>query len=247
MTHTTLHAKESQPAMAPDRRNRRLHRIVMTAMMIGASVMLAGCGTNKDNMSTGAIPDDYRTRHPITLNEVEHTLDIPIASGDHRLSNGVQDSIGGFATDYLSTSSGSIQIMLPQGSANAGAAANVRAQIRKVLTANHRDLVSGVCHRRRRSGAPELCRDHGRDQPVRRMAGRSTEQHVQQHELSQFWLCFAEQHRCPDREPDGSCHAKSRGADRRDPALDRYRPLSRRQRHLHGMTRLDALNDRKIA
>ncbi|EHS52420.1 pilus (Caulobacter type) biogenesis lipoprotein CpaD [Rhizobium sp. PDO1-076] len=135
MTHTTLHAKESQPAMAPDRRNRRLHRIVMTAMMIGASVMLAGCGTNKDNMSTGAIPDDYRTRHPITLNEVEHTLDIPIASGDHRLSNGVQDSIGGFATDYLSTSSGSIQIMLPQGSANAGAAANVRAQIRKVLTA----------------------------------------------------------------------------------------------------------------
>lgn len=135
MTYTTLHAKESQPAMAPDRKNRRLYRIAMTALMIGTSAMLAGCGTNKDNMSTGAIPDDYRTRHPITLNEVEHTLDIPIASGDRRLSNGVQDSIGGFATDYLSTSSGSIQIMLPQGSGNAGAASNVRAQIRKVLTA----------------------------------------------------------------------------------------------------------------
>jgi len=135
MSNTTLHAKESQPAMAPDRKTRSLYRIAMTALMIGSAAMLAGCGTNKDNMSTGAIPDDYRTRHPITLNEVEHTLDIPIASGDHKPANGVQDSIGGFASDYLPTSSGTIQIMLPHGSANSGAAANVRAQIKKVLTA----------------------------------------------------------------------------------------------------------------
>ncbi len=31
---------------------------------------------NKDGMSTSAIPDDYRTRHPIMLSEVEHTLDV---------------------------------------------------------------------------------------------------------------------------------------------------------------------------
>ncbi|MDH4441017.1 MAG: CpaD family pilus assembly protein [Rhizobium sp.] len=133
MTTKTLHSSESQKTMASA--TRTVHRLVMAAIILGTSSVLAGCGNmNKDGMSTSAIPDDYRTRHPIMLSEVEHTLDVPIASGDRKLTNGLRDSIGGFANEYLSSSSGTIQIMLPQGSANAGAASALRRQIRDVLT-----------------------------------------------------------------------------------------------------------------
>jgi pilus assembly protein CpaD len=133
MKTTTLHSRESHKAMAST--TRPLRRLVLAAVILGTSSILAGCGNmNKDQMSTSAIPDDYRTRHPIMLSEVEHTLDVPIASGDRKLTNGLRDSIGGFANEYLSSSSGTIQIMLPQGSANSGAASVLRKQIRDVLT-----------------------------------------------------------------------------------------------------------------
>jgi pilus assembly protein CpaD len=132
MKTKTLHSRESQKAMASTTSS--LHRLALAAVIIGTSSVLAGCGSmNKDNMSTSAIPDDYRTRHPIMLSEVEHTLDVPIASGDRKLTSGLRDSIGGFANEYLSSSSGTIQIMTPQGSANSGAASVMRKQIREVL------------------------------------------------------------------------------------------------------------------
>jgi pilus assembly protein CpaD len=111
----------------------RFARTALAATILGAVAILSGCGTNRDDLTTGSIPDDYRTRHPITLTEVEHTLDIPIASGDRQMTIGMSDAVGGFASDYLSSSSGTIQILLPQGSPNAGAAAQMRKQIRQVL------------------------------------------------------------------------------------------------------------------
>lgn len=133
MKTKTLNSRESQDAMASA--TSTFHRLALAAVMLGTSLALTGCGNlNKDGMSTSAIPDDYRTRHPIMLSEVEHSLDVPIASGDHKLTNGLRDSIGGFANEYLSSSSGTIQIMMPQGSANAGAASILRKQIRDVLT-----------------------------------------------------------------------------------------------------------------
>lgn len=131
MKHSARQVRESRPAMASARHS--FQRILLGSVLLGAAA-LAGCGSMKDQMSTSAIPDDYRTRHPIMLSEVEHTLDVPIASGDRKLTLGVQDSIAGFAADYLSTSTGTIQIMVPHGSPNSGAASAMRKQIRQVLT-----------------------------------------------------------------------------------------------------------------
>ena len=132
MENSLRHLKESQPAMASARHS--LQRLVLGSVLIGAAAVLAGCGSMKDHTTTSAIPDDYRTRHPIMLSEVEHTLDVPIASGDRKLTVGVQDSIAGFAADYLSASTGTIQVLVPHGSPNSGAASAMRKQIRHVLT-----------------------------------------------------------------------------------------------------------------
>lgn len=107
-------------------------RFAALAILAG---LLASCGT-KDNLATGAIPDDYRTRHPIMLAEAERTIDIPVASGDTRLTQGTRDVIRGFAAEYRHASSGVIQIMLPRGSANSHAAHIVRKEIRRLLAAS---------------------------------------------------------------------------------------------------------------
>ena len=132
MKHSARQVRESRPAMASV--GHSFQRILLSGLVIGTAVVLSGCGSTKDRMTTSAIPDDYRTRHPIMLSEVEHTLDVPIASGDRKLTVGVQDSIAGFAADYLSASTGTIQIMVPHGSPNSGAASGMRKQIRQVLT-----------------------------------------------------------------------------------------------------------------
>ena len=112
---------------------RHMRRLAMVMTVTAVSALLQGCGT-RDGMTTGSIPDDYRTRHPITLTEVEHTLDVPIASGDRHLTTGMRDSIKGFINEYKTSSSGVIQIQAPDGSMNAGAAAAARHEIRRMLT-----------------------------------------------------------------------------------------------------------------
>lgn len=126
-------SRKAMPARKSDLIASRLKGLTLAAVVLGAAAVLTGCGANRDGMTTGAIPDDYRTRHPITVTEVEHTLDIPISSGDRKLTIGMKDTIAGFASDYLASSSGTMQIMVPQGSMNAGAASMLRKEIRATL------------------------------------------------------------------------------------------------------------------
>ncbi|MDO9417858.1 CpaD family pilus assembly protein [Pararhizobium sp.] len=93
---------------------------------------LAGCA-NRPEMTTGSLPDDYRTRHPIMIAEAERTIDIPVSSRDRRLTMGMKDAVRGFATEYNHSSSGVVQIIVPQGSINAAAAASAAREIRALL------------------------------------------------------------------------------------------------------------------
>lgn len=109
-----------------------MQRLFAAALLVSVAA-LAGCGANPDRNATGSIPDDYRIRHPIVLTEAEQTMDIPIATGDRALPRSVRDNIRGFAADHAARSRGAIRIMLPRGSANAGAADHARKEIRAVL------------------------------------------------------------------------------------------------------------------
>jgi len=135
MKSNLLKTSESHHTMPANRSNATagfVRRSVFAALVVAVAGMLTSCGT-RDGMSTGSIPDDYRTRHPITLTEVEHTMDIPVASGDRRMTIGMKDAIAGFAQDYQASSSGNVQILIPHGSMNAGAASRMGKEIRAVL------------------------------------------------------------------------------------------------------------------
>jgi pilus assembly protein CpaD len=110
-----------------------LPRLAAVTLVVVAAGLLQSCGANRDKMTTGAIPDDYRTRHPISLAEAEHTLDIPVASGDRRMTVGTRDVVQGFVAEYRARSSGVFRIEYPAGSVNADAASHARRELRQLL------------------------------------------------------------------------------------------------------------------
>ena len=115
-------------------RNGRSVRLAGLALLALSAIALPSCGTVKpDRTVTHSVPDDYRTRHPITLAEVEHSLDVPVGAGDRRLNAATRDLIKGFAQDYAALSSGTVQIMVPDNAANSGAAFDLKKEIRATL------------------------------------------------------------------------------------------------------------------
>lgn len=121
--------KKTHPSFSSFRSGRRTGLVVVAAL---AASLLQGCA--RDPMTTNAIPDDYRTRHPITLSEAEHSLDIPVSASDSRLTTAMADNVRGFAQNYASMSTGIINIQTPSGSANSAAASRMAKQIRSTLS-----------------------------------------------------------------------------------------------------------------
>lgn len=112
-----------------------LHFPGSRASLLAVAALAAGLlGCARDPMTTNAIPDDYRTRHPITLSEAEHSLDIPVSAGDSRLTTAMADNVRGFAQNYASMSTGIVNIQMPSGSPNSATAARMAKQIRSTLS-----------------------------------------------------------------------------------------------------------------
>jgi pilus assembly protein CpaD len=112
----------------------RLPKLAGVVSMVAMASLLSACGTARpDHVTTSSIPDDYRTRHPITVAEVEHSLDIPVGSGEYALTDATRDLIKGFAQDYAALSKSVIRIAIPMNAANSAAANGVRNRVRKTL------------------------------------------------------------------------------------------------------------------
>lgn len=108
-------------------------RKVAIASLALAAVLLSGCA-NRNSIIVGSIPDDYRTRHPIVIAEKERVFDLPVASGDTRLTVSMRETVRGVAYEYRSGASGAVRIMVPTGTPNAGAAAHLVSEVKKVLS-----------------------------------------------------------------------------------------------------------------
>lgn len=125
-------SQERHPSMDPRKTTRYSTGRLSAALVLGAAALLSSCA-GKDSMTTGSLPDDYRTRHPIVVGEAEKKIDIPVAAGDTGLTNGQSEVIAGFIAEYRRSSSGIIQIVIPRGSANEGAAASAASATRKLM------------------------------------------------------------------------------------------------------------------
>lgn len=105
---------------------------------VGLLVALAGCKTTNNTSAeiVGAVPDDYRRNHPIAINELIDTMDVPVGINSGKLPAGFSANIQGFAQKFLASGSQTIAIVAPSGSANETPATYISYQIRDVLVAS---------------------------------------------------------------------------------------------------------------
>ena len=105
----------------------------LTAVAVMAA-LVSGCAS-RDSVVVGAIPDDYRTNHPIVISEQEKKVDIPVGHADSGLSHVQRAAVDGFIAGYDRKAAPLVTILAPYGSANEAAASRVAADMVKRLRA----------------------------------------------------------------------------------------------------------------
>jgi pilus assembly protein CpaD len=107
--------------------------------------LLAGCA-NRDSIVVGAVPDDYRTNHPIVIAEKEETLDLPVAASDRGATDSQRASLEGFLAGYDRSAAPPLTIIKPSGSRNSVAAADAAKDFAHIAKRNgvpaHRIMVA---------------------------------------------------------------------------------------------------------
>lgn len=122
----------SHASMA-DRRGRKL-AIIRGLLVAGCAMFLSGCYTVKD--TTASIPTDYRARHPITIKETDHTVEVFVGSSRGGLTPHQRADVLAFAQSWKRESTGGIIVDLPSGTTNEAAAEEASREVRSILTAS---------------------------------------------------------------------------------------------------------------
>ncbi len=99
----------------------RIRRSALPILAIAIAASLAGCA-KRDSITVGAIPDDYRTTHPIVIAEKNQKLDLPVGAGDRGMTGSQRDTLLGFLDGYDRSAAPALTIATPIGSANEVAA-----------------------------------------------------------------------------------------------------------------------------
>ncbi|WP_028032162.1 CpaD family pilus assembly protein [Chelativorans sp. J32] len=104
------------------------------AFLVLVIAAASGCA-KKDSITVGAVPDDYRTNHPIVLTEKEQTLDLPVGMLSYRMTPQQKVAVDGFMEHYGDSGNAIVTILVPAGSANGQAARRVSEDITHFLHA----------------------------------------------------------------------------------------------------------------
>ena len=109
------------------------NRVFRTAgALIGLAVVLGAC-THTDEVLTASIPDDYRLRHPIDIQESDRSLVVFVGHGRGGLSASQRADVIGLAQTWLREGTGAISTDLPVNTPNARAAADSFREIQALL------------------------------------------------------------------------------------------------------------------
>lgn len=133
----TQHPLASRPAKASSGRKERSARTpVRLGLAMAAAALLAGCA-NVHNVEVGAVPDDYRTRHPIVVSQAETAIDLPVSSSESRLTLSSRSRVEAFARRFRADKIDTMRVLVPYGSANEHAAERVSQDVVRVLRKHH--------------------------------------------------------------------------------------------------------------
>ncbi len=106
-------------------------------IVTGYALLICGCNTvQQQAAAVPDVPTDYRLRHPITLSESDHALELFIGSNRGALNAMQRADVLAFAQTWRREATGGVVVDLPVGTSNARAAAEAMREIGSILTAN---------------------------------------------------------------------------------------------------------------
>jgi pilus assembly protein CpaD len=117
-------------ALIPADRN-RLFRAA--AALVGVVVVLGAC--THDRALVASVPEDYRLRHPIAIQEANQSVVIFVGQARGGLAASQRADVMGLAQTWLREGTGAIIADVPVGTPNARAAADAFRQVRSLLAA----------------------------------------------------------------------------------------------------------------
>ncbi len=115
---------------------RARHRAMQFGLLGVAALALSAC--HSVHSATGTYDPrtvNYDQRHPLSLQQREHTLPLLVGAHATGLTVGDRTALSGFIQTYTARGEGSLRIRVPQGSENADAAVAALTDIHDVVAA----------------------------------------------------------------------------------------------------------------
>jgi pilus assembly protein CpaD len=110
-------------------------RLRLASVLVGLSIALGACTYTDKEVVTASVPDDYRLRHPIAVEEANHSIVVFVGQGRGGLSASQRADVMGLAHAWVREGTGAVVADVPVDTPNARAAAATFQDIRSVLAA----------------------------------------------------------------------------------------------------------------
>jgi pilus assembly protein CpaD len=107
----------------------------LVGALVGLAVVLAACTHTGDEVTTASIPEDYRLRHPIAIQEANQSMVIFVGHARGGLSADQRADVMGLAQTWLHEATGPITADVPVDTPNAAAAADAFREVQALLAA----------------------------------------------------------------------------------------------------------------
>jgi pilus assembly protein CpaD len=118
--------------MTPADRRRSLR---LSGALAGLSVVLGACNYTSGEVVTASVPDDYRLRHPIAIEEADRSIVVFVGHARGGLPASQRADVLGLARTWVREGTGMIVADVPVDTPNARAAASAFSDIRSLLAA----------------------------------------------------------------------------------------------------------------
>ncbi|MDP3077876.1 CpaD family pilus assembly protein [Bradyrhizobium sp.] len=113
----------------------RLRTLRLLGALAGVSVALGACTYTGAEVVTASVPDDYRLRHPIAVQEADTSIVVFVGQGRGGLSSSQRADVMGLARTWIREGTGAIVVDVPIDTPNARSAASSARQIQATLAA----------------------------------------------------------------------------------------------------------------